>query len=481
MTLELQSNSIITPPGPRGFPFIGYLPPLLGKHLHVILNQLAKEYGNVFQIRMGIRTAVALNGIETITETLIKQQKNFINRADFEFFSIPADGGLFEAKSGEAWKKHRGIAAKAMRTFVIDRSDRVEHHIMEEAAKLADSFLNYDGQPFDPDIPSSLAVGSIIHKVLFGKGGSSEDPEFVATARILKLFPPVTQRVLISEFLPKKLRPVFFIFNQKSLQDFQDVPATVDKLISKNLEQHRKSFDPKNLRDMTDAFLKAANELSESDKKNFNLSENDILTGTLMQLTGAGLEPVLIQLIWALLYMIAYPDIQAKIQQELDEVVGSRQQPYLNYRGKLPFTEACINEILRHSSIIPIPFIYAPATDTNINGYFVRQGTPVFINLYSLTRDERYWQNPDRFDPYRFLDENGKLRNDLLDKFYPFGIGQRRCMGEYLARLEIFIFFTTLVHKCKLKKMPREKLSLAPQSGFFMRPRKYNLIAISRF
>jgi cytochrome P450 len=430
---------------------------------------------------MGIRTVVALNGIKTITEALIKQQKNFINRADFEFFSIPADGGLFEAKSGQAWEKHRGIAAKAMRTFVIDKSDRVEHHIMEEAAKLADSFLNYDGQPFDPDIPSSLAVGSIIHRVLFGTRGSSEDPDFVATARILQLFPPVTQRILISEFLPKILRPVFFIFNQKSLQDFQDVPATVDKLVSKNIEQHRNSFDPDNIRDMTDAFLKAANDLSESDKKNFNLSENHILRGTLMQLTGAGLEPVLIQLIWALLYMIAYPDIQAKIQQELDEVVGLGQQPCLNHRGKLPFTEACINEILRHSSISPIPFLYASTTDTTINGYSVHQGTPVIINLYSLTRDERYWQNPDKFDPDRFLDENCKIRSDLLDKFYPFGIGQRRCMGEYLARLEIFIFFTTLMHKCKLEKVPREKLSLEPKPGFFMRPQKYNIIAKSRF
>ena len=90
----------------------------------------------------------------------------------------------------------------------------------------------------------------------------------------------------------------------------------------------------------------------------------------------------------------------------------------------MPFTEACINEILRHSSTTTIPAVnYATTNDTVLGDYFIPQNTPLIVNYYTLTRDERIWKDPEKFNPYRFLDENGELRKELLDKFYPFGIG----------------------------------------------------------
>lgn len=482
MTLELQSSTQsnkLMLPGPPGLPIVGNLP-FLGKYIHLTLFKLAKEYGNVFQIRLGTRTMVVLNGLEILTETLMKQQETFSARANFNTLGIPADGGLMEPKSGEPWRRHRGIAAKAMHTFVVSRSDLVERYLLEESAELANVFLNYGGQPFDPDMPMALAVGSIIHRLLFGKRGTPEDPDFVATATGLKDFPSATNVSMVTELVPTILAPAVRVLYRKSFQNFHNVLDSIDKLIFKNVEQHRGSFDPENLRDMTDAFLKAASELNESDRKNLGLSENDIIRGTVMQLTGAGSEPVLIQLLWAVLYMIAYPDVQAQIQQELDEVFGREQQPRSNYRGKLQFTEACINEILRHSSIIPFPLPQSTTTDTTINGYFIPKDTSLFANLYSLSRDERYWKQPEQFNPYRFLDANGKLRDDLLNKFYPFGLGPRRCLGEYLGRLEIFMFFTNLMHKFKFEKAPGEKLSFVPKPGFILRPQKYKVIVKPR-
>nr|MDJ0578223.1 cytochrome P450 [Xenococcaceae cyanobacterium MO_234.B1] len=144
--------------------------------------------------------------------------------------------------------------------------------------------------------------------------------------------------------------------------------------------------------------------------------------------------------------------------------------------------EACINEIFRHSSATIMPAItYATSTDATLSGYSIPQNTPLFVNYYGLTRDERYWEEPEQFNPYRFLDENGKFRNDLLDKFYPFGVGARRCLGEYLGRLQIFTFFTNLVHQCKFEKAPVEKLSLEPQPGTFLSPEDYRVVVKPRF
>lgn len=143
---------------------------------------------------------------------------------------------------------------------------------------------------------------------------------------------------------------------------------------------------------------------------------------------------------------------------------------------------AFINEVFRNTSATTLPaFLYATTTDTFLENYFIPKNTPLLINYYALTRDERYWEDPEKFNPYRFLDENGRLKNDLTDKFYLFGIGSRRCMGEYLGRLLIFLYFSNLIHKCKFEKVPGEKSSLEPQPTLLLAPQDYKLIAKFRF
>lgn len=99
------------------------------------------------------------------------------------------------------------------------------------------------------------------------------------------------------------------------------------------------------------------------------------------------------------------------------------------------------------------------------------------INYYALTRDERYWEEPEKFNPYRFLDENGKLKKNMTDKFYPFGMGSRRCIGEYLGRLMVFLFFSNLMHQCKFEKVPGEKLRFdSPLGGVFSTPHDFKVV-----
>ncbi|MGK7894096.1 MAG: cytochrome P450, partial [Xenococcus sp. (in: cyanobacteria)] len=483
--IQLNKVNKIAPPGPPALPFVGMLP-FLGKHLHLELHQLAKKYGNIFQLRVGGRKLIVLSGLETIKQALVKQQDSFNARAEFDIYQQPPQCTMLELKSGEFWEKHHDAIIPVMHTFLGCKSDLHQSWVLEEAADLANIFINSAGQSFDPNFYLPLATLSFMQRLMFSRRGSLDDSEentdFVAIAHILSKIPPGTLDVTKIAIFPAIWRPLFILSRWKSLRNFAKAVTAMGDYVAKNVEQHGESFDPENLRDITDGLLKASSEQTESDQKNFRLSENDIVMGTLSQFTGAGTEFPRMILHWALLYMIIYPDIQAAIQQELDEVVGRDQQPSLNHRGKLPFTEACINEIFRHASPTNLPAVtYGTISDTTLSGYFIPQKTPVLVNYYSLTRDERYWQEPEQFNPYRFLDENGKLRRNLLDKFYPFGIGPRRCLGEYLGRLQIFLFFTNLVHRCKFEQVSGEKLSLEPQPGFFAGPQKYRVIVKPRF
>ncbi len=479
---ETASTSLnkIAPPGPPCLPFVGMLP-FLRKHVHLALNRLAKKYGNIFQIHVGARTLVVLNGLETIKEALVKQQDSFNARADFDVFQQAPQNEFLELKSSEPWRKHRDVIIQVMHTCMAGKSGMHESWLKEEAADLVNAFLKSGSQPFDPELYLPLTTLSFMQRLMFNKRGTVEDADFVKTAYGLKGIPNGLLNVIKLEILPKIWQPIFRIFHRKSLQAFPEGMGMLHHYVSKNVEQHRESFNPENLRDIADGFLKASSELTESDRNKLGLSENDIVIGSLIQFAGAGGELTSLMLRWALFYMITYPAIQAEIQKELDEVVG-REQLSLSHRGKLPFTEACINEIFRHSSATVMPPItYATTTDTTLKGYFIPKNTPLFVNYYGLTRDERYWEEPEQFNPYRFLDEHGKLRNDLLDKFYPFGMGSRRCIGEYLGRLQIFMFFTNIMHKCKVEKAPGEKLSLDFIPAAFVSPNDYKVVVKPRF
>ena len=471
------------PPGPPPLPFFGMWT-FIGKHLHLELTKLAKKHGNIFQIHVGNKTLVVLNGHEIIKQALVKQSDSFNIRADFEVFRQPPQSNFLELKSGEIWKRHHSIVGQIMHTFAVCKSDNLESWAIEEAVDLANIFVDSNGQPFDPDLYLPLATLSFMQRLIFGKKASFKDleadPEFTATAHNLKHIPKVLDAIKL-EFIPAIWQPIFKLYRLKVLQKFLTGLTALENYVSKNVARHQESFDPENLQDITDGLLQASRELTPLDRNQLGLSKDDIVNGSLMQFAGAGGGLPSIILRWALLYAIAYPDIQAQIQKELDEVVG-KEQPCSKHRGKLPFTEAFLNEVLRHSSITTMPPItYATSTDTTLDGYFIAKNTPILVNYYSLTRDERYWSEPEKFDPYRFLNKDGQLKNNLIDKFYPFGVGSRRCIGEYLGRFSIFLFLTNLLHRCKFERVPGEKLSLEPIPGAFVVPENYKVVVKPRF
>jgi cytochrome P450 len=480
-----SNNDKISPPGPPSKSFTN-VSAFMSDRLHVELNKLAKKYGNIFQIHVGSKTFVVLNSLEVIKEALVKQSESFNGRADFFIYRLPPQNLFMEQKSGEPWKRHRSLILEVMHTFIAAKSEIIEGWALEEAIDLANTFADTSGEPVDPDLYVPRATLSFIQKLIFGRRGSTndpkEDPDFIGTAYSGKKFNKGATGLTKLQLVPMIWRPIVFLSCWKALLDFVRCGPLVEGYLDKNIKQHKDSFDPEHSRDLTDGLLKASSELTESDRNNLTLSENDIVKGTLIQFVGAGTEPPSIMIRWALLYAINYPEIQAEIHQELDRVVGKDQQPRLEHRGKLPLMTAFINEVFRHTSATTLPaFLYATTTDTFLESYFIPKNTPLLINYYALTRDERYWEDPEKFNPYRFLDENGKLKNDLTDKFYLFGIGSRRCIGEYLGRLLIFLYFSNLIHKCKFEKVPGEESSLDPQPTLLLAPQDYKVIAKSRF
>lgn len=121
----------------------------------------------------------------------------------------------------------------------------------------------------------------------------------------------------------------------------------------------------------------------------------------------------------------------------------------MNEKQKLPFVEAVLLELLRFKTVVPLGVPHETLRDTVLNGYFIPQGSMVLANLYGAHMDSKVWTNPDVFNPDRFLDENGKVvRRDAV---IPFSLGKRSCLGEVLARQEIFLFLIGLLQNFHLE------------------------------
>lgn len=479
MQLKLHSSKQpknIALPGPPPLPILGNLP-LISKSKHIRLTNLAKKYGDIFQIRVFFRPVVVFNRIESIRQVLQKQQEAFAYRPNSLILKMAVNGRTIGGRDyGLLWKRHREIAVNALHKAFSGNIASIEQLIINEAGELANIFLSHGGQPFNPGLDIGVSVANGFIGIFFGEKNNRDDQDCLG---FVKGAPKIVTNKVAA--LADYLGAAGIFFAPFLLRDIGTV-ISFQKLITKHAEAHRRSYDPNNLRNVADALLKATSEIDESEKQTLGLNESLLVEGTILELVSTGIQLIFGILRWAVLYAIAYPEVQAQIQQELDEVVGRERSVSLEDRHKLPFTEAFIHEILRHAPIVPFgPLPHAAGDDSMINGHFIAKKTPILINLYSLTRDERYWKEPEKFNPHRFLNENGTIRDDLLDKYYPFGIGKRRCLGEHLSRFQLFLFITNLMHKCKFERVAGEELSFKGKEGIVIHAEDYNVIVKPRF
>ncbi|CAH1772275.1 unnamed protein product [Owenia fusiformis] len=176
---------------------------------------------------------------------------------------------------------------------------------------------------------------------------------------------------------------------------------------------------------------------------------NEAIYGILGDSFNAGIFTTFTTISGFLIALINYPDVQDKLHKEIDRVIGRDMQPALSDREKMPYMEAAILETLRYMSMVPLGIPHKTTRDTKISGCHLPKGTQVWMNLYGMHHDSRYFiLDPNVFNPGRFLDSEGNLvSKEERKKVLAFGAGRRVCMGEVLAKVRIFLTLTQLLHK----------------------------------
>ncbi|XP_072044319.1 cytochrome P450 2J4-like [Amphiura filiformis] len=466
------------PPGPWSLPLLGNIPILaiglyrtgveLPEHL---LAEMAKKYGKVFKLKIGSKLIVVINGCEYIKEAFKNHHIN--DRPESQLFQEVGLDDAMPITSGKSWKYQHTFTLHTFQTFGVGRS-KFEGNIINEANTLVEGIRDSKGNRFDPHILIGNAVSNITCSVVFGKRYDHADPEF---QRIIMLLYTMVNKMGsggVVTFLPIAK----YIFPEK-YRDVSSAYSEFRTFIHNHVDEHQRKFDTDKMHDFIDVFLNEIELAKKETGDRTNYLHYKSLTATATFLFLAGTEPSTTTLRWALLYMMMHTEIQAKVQQEIDTIVGRMHMPQWSDRLLLPYTEAVLLEVQRIRTILALGTPHVASQDTKLAGYDIPKGTYVVSNVWALHNDPDVWNEPDQFKPERFLDEDGKLchREELI----PFGTGNRVCAGENLAKMELFLFFTYIMHSFTITKPHDAKApSMKGIGGFTFCPTLYELIATDR-
>ena len=146
------------------------------------------------------------------------------------------------------------------------------------------------------------------------------------------------------------------------------------------------------------------------------------------------------------MYLLNYPQYQLDVQEEIDRVIGRDRLPTLDDQSNLPLLQASIMEAQRLGNVIDAAVPHLALKDTTLCGYRVPKDTVVYPDLHSLHLDPKCWSNPEEFNPYRYIDSDGRLVTNH-DKWLPFSAGRRGCAGTPLAKLQLFLFLSAMLQR----------------------------------
>lgn len=464
------------PPGPMPMPWLGNLLQVDFQNMLFSINQLRRRFGDVFSLQIAWTPAVVINGLAAVREALVNHSEDTSDRPPMPVYEHlgfgPRSEGVILARYGKAWREQRRFSVSTLRNFGLGKKS-LEKWVTEEATCLCAAFAEQAGNPFNPVAHLNKAVSNVIASLIYGRRFEYKDP------RILKLLDLMDDAVKEeSGFLHQVLNVVPVILHipgvaAKVFPGQKGFMAMVDELLA----DHKTTRDPTQPpRDLADAYLDEVEKAKGNPESSFSDAN---LRMVVSDLFGAGMVTTSTTLNWALLLMILHPDVQRRVQQEIDEVIGQVRRPEMADQARMHFTMAVVHEVQRFADIIPLSVPHMTSRDTEVQGFRIPKGTTLFINLSSVLKDETVWKKPFRFHPEHFLDAQGHFVKHSA--FMPFSAGRRACLGEPLARMELFLFFTCLLQRFSLSvPAGQPRPSDHGSSDFLVTPSPYQLCAVPR-
>nr|QST15081.1 CYP370C12 protein [Diaphanosoma celebensis] len=462
------------PPGPINLPVVGYIP-FIRKPLHLQFAQLSRKYGDIFSINIGSHRVVVLTSLDAIRQAF--KEDVLSGRSFSPILNIRSEdkkGILFS--DGHNWQEMRRFTLRNLRDFGFGKSS-LQGLVQSEIAELLSHLEENAGRPIQLSNRFNVAVVNALWSITTGQRFSQDDPEVKKRVdQMNKTIASIGTIGTLVAFFPvlTKLGPI-----KKKVTEALGNANLTKQMMLREIEKHRIDHKPGDESDFIHAFLERMN--GERDPRSPFYGDVGLanLKLSLLDLFAAGAETTSTTLQWSILLMASYPEIQRKCQTEIDSVVPAREMPSLEHRSRMPYLEAVLMEIQRFSSLAPFGLMHVALQDAKLREYDIPKGTVLMGNLYQVHHDPQYWDRPDEFHPPHFLNEDGSVK--YSEAYIPFSIGKRICLGESLAKMELFLFLVAFLQRFNFE-FPADQPapSLEPVVGPVLLPRPFQVVVTVR-
>ena len=306
-------------------------------------------------------------------------------------------------------------------------------------------------------------AANVAHGYAFGRTHQLDDPNLMSWMSALSQYRELLHWFRHENFLPC---PKLFATDFQKLSEVfraQTTSLYADNIAFARANRTVAHADVDNDNGLLDTLLDM---MTDSEVSLNTLTDDDIIS-VLRDVMFGGSDGTFQPLIWIIMYVVKNRKIQDRIYQEITDVIGVDRMPDLTDRDRMPYVEATIREVLRHSEITSLGIPRRVIDDVTLAGHHIPKDTLAIVNVYSIHRDTRHWENPLDFDPSRFLYDNDKLRPTADLSYLPFSAGHRSCIGQNIARANIFLMFVRFFQKFRVTPADEEIPEIINSGGAF--------------
>ncbi|GIY18588.1 cytochrome P450 18a1 [Caerostris darwini] len=465
--LALSKGSKKQPPGPTGLPIVGYLPFMTMKPFKK-LTKLSETYGPIYSVRLGSMKILIITDYELMKEAFAKDA--FMGRPPDLPFELSQDTIRTEALSGLPWKEQKRFSLHMLRDLGLGKTN-MEEHLKEEILELLERMSENVERPVKFSYFLAPSMSNNIVSLIFGRRMKYDDPERQRLDVLVREVGRLAGSVSWQLFFPW-IRAIINYFNIGNNAKLLNVLHEIKQFCCKEMEAHEATLDANNIRDFMDGYLLEIKKNSSNPNSTFT---KGVLTDLSRAFFGAGSETVRVTLDWLMLVCAGHPQVQKRIQAEIDEVIGHERFPTWQDHLNMPYTDAAIAELMRWRTIVPLNIMRYTLQDSELKGYFIPKHIHVLGVTWAIDHNEKLWgRDANEYKPERFLSDEGQ-KFVKPEYAIPFSVGKRSCPGKTFAEIEIFLYLTAILQKFEIYVPQGQKIDFEGQLGISLQPKKQDL------
>ncbi|WVY98187.1 hypothetical protein V8G54_030338 [Vigna mungo] len=423
------------PPSPTAVPVLGHLH-LLTNLPHQAFHKISSRYGPLVYLFLGSNPCVLVSSPEMASQCLKTNESCFLNRpkrTNMDYITY-GSSDFVQAPYGPYWRFMKRLCmTELLGTRMLQQHLPIR---AEETRLFLNTIMQKAALREEVNISKELAMltNNIITRMALRRRCCDVEGEGHQLIELVKEMTELCGKINLGDTLWFVRKLDLQGFGKKLERVRSRYDAIMEKIIKEHEDARRKKEKggdgDETVKDLLDILL----DIYADEHSEVRLTRENV-KAFILNMFGAGTETSAVTIEWALAELMNHPDMMVKAREEIESVVGKKRLVEESDIPNLPYVQSIVKETMRLHPTGPL--IGRQSTeDCNVKGYEIPAKTTVFVNVWAIGRDPKYWENPLEFKPERFIDEEGKSPLDLKGQHFEllsFGAGRRSCPGASLA------------------------------------------------